>query len=252
MIIFNKYKILSKINNGSYGKVFIGESVATKIKVAIKMEEKEINLLKREAQIYQYLIGHPGIPRLKYYGSTENNNFLILPLLGKSTKYQSYSLNDSFRLGIQMIKIIQYVHSKGFLHRDLKPDNFLFEDEKNLSIKLIDFGLAKKYKDANKKHIPFKSGKSLVGSINYSSLAAQKGFELSRRDDLESILYIILFLINGKVPWDDFNVEDVEKMKMQYSTEPMSKIISYCRNIKFEDEPDYSRFVSFLENFITV
>lgn len=252
MIIFNKYKILNEINRGSYGTVFIGEGVVTKTQVAIKMEDKEVNLLKREAQIYQYLSGHSGIPKLKYYGSTDKNNFLILPLLGKSIKSKKFSIIEAFRVGKIIVEIVEYIHSKGFLHRDLKPDNFLFENETSLSIKIIDFGLAKKYKDFNNEHIPFKIGTSLVGSINYSSISALEGVELSRRDDLESIIYIILFLMEGRIPWENMSYKDVIKIKMQYSVEPLSNLISYCRNMKFEETPDYKIFTGFLEKYITV
>jgi serine/threonine protein kinase len=247
MIIFNKYKILNALNAGTYGKVFVGESIATKTKVAIKMEEKELKLLKREAQIYQCLNGHSGIAKLKFYGSTDRNNFLILPLFGKSIATHKFSLSSAFQIGKTMIDIVRYIHSKGFLHRDLKPDNFLFEDDYRTSIKLIDFGLAKKYIDKNNTHIPFKTGKSLIGSINYSSLGVQKGFESSRRDDLESIMYVILFLMRGKIQWDNLIVEDVEKMKMQYADEPLAKMISYCRTLKFEEEPDYNGLMHFLQ-----
>ena len=104
MILSSKYKILSPINNGSYGKVFLGESVATKIRVAIKMEDKEINLLKREAQIYQYLAGHRGIPRLKYYGTTKICNFLVLPFLGKSLASRKFSREETLFIARKMVR----------------------------------------------------------------------------------------------------------------------------------------------------
>jgi serine/threonine protein kinase len=222
MILSNKYKILTPINNGSYGKVFLGESMATKTRVAIKMEDKEVNLLKREAQIYQYLAGHPGIPRLKYYGTTKALNYLVLPFLGKSLSSRNFSREETLFIARKMVEIVEYVHSKSFLHRDLKPDNFLIGDGCEINVQLIDFGLAKKYIDEENKHISFKKGKHLVGSVNYSSVNVQKGYEASRRDDLESLLYIILFLLIGKLPWEGLRDKDTVDIKLGYSHEYLS------------------------------
>lgn len=245
MILSNKYKILSPINNGSYGKVFLGESIATKIRVAIKMEDKEVNLLKREAQIYQYLVGHRGIPRLKYYGTTKSCNFLVLPFLGKSLVSRKFSREETFFIARKIVEIVEYIHSKGFLHRDLKPDNFLIGDGDEINVQVIDFGLAKKYIDHENNHISFKKGKHLVGSVNYSSVNVQKGCEASRRDDLESLMYVVLFLLNGKLPWDGLSDEDVVNIKFGYSHEHLSNSISACRLLQFEEKPNYATFISF-------
>ena len=247
MILSNKYKILNPINNGSYGKVFLGESIATKIRVAIKMEDKEVNLLKREAQIYQYLAGHQGIPRLKYYGTTKSCNFLVLPFLGKSLASRKFSREETPFIARKIVEIVEYIHSKGFLHRDLKPDNFLIGDAHEINVRVIDFGLAKKYIDQENNHISFKKGKHLVGSVNYSSVNVQKGCEASRRDDLESLLYVVLFLLIGKLPWDGLSDENVVNRKLGYSDQYLSNTISACRLLQFEEKPNYATLINFFQ-----
>lgn len=245
MIISKKYKLLKLLNKGSYGSVFLAESILTKKSVAIKLELKESNMLKREAQIYQLLCGHSGIPKMKYYGSTDTYNFLVLPFLGVSLETKTFSLTQSALILEKMIDVIKYVHSKGLLHQDLKPGNFLYE---NNNIYLVDFGLSKKYIDNEGNHIPFKTGKSMVGSINFSSINVQKGFVSSRRDDLESILYIMIFLLNGDVPWNNYDEKDVLERKQSYTEAPMFSLISMCQAIKFDETPDYSKIKIKIEN----
>lgn len=77
-----------------------------------------------------------------------------------------------------MITRIEYLHSKKFLHRDIKPDNFLMGtfDSRNI-VHIIDFGLAKKYLLKSGEHIPLKKGKSLTGTARYASIHTHDGLE---------------------------------------------------------------------------
>uniref|UniRef100_A0A6C0LDQ2 non-specific serine/threonine protein kinase n=1 Tax=viral metagenome TaxID=1070528 RepID=A0A6C0LDQ2_9ZZZZ len=237
-----KYKLLESLGSGSFSSVFLGESVITKKQVVIKIETKNSNMLKREAQIYESLKGHPGIPKIKYYGSTEEYNFLVLPFLGNTLHSTIFSLEQVPFLFKKMTEIIEFVHSKGFLHRDLKPDNFLYD---NNTIYLIDFGLSKQYINEKGEHIPFKKGKSLIGSVNFSSVNVQQGFEASRRDDLESLLYILIFLLKeNSISWNHDSAVEVLDKKLAFSEPPVANLLSYCRGLQFEKKPDYNKIES--------
>jgi serine/threonine protein kinase len=102
-----------------------------------------------------------------------------------------------------MVSRIQKVHEERIIHRDIKPDNFLIGGTENTkdTIYVIDFGLAKCYKNAEGEHIPYKDGKNLTGTARYASIATHKGIEQSRRDDLETIGHVLLYFLKGSLPW---------------------------------------------------
>ena len=87
------------------------------------------------------------------------------------------------------------MHEHDYVHRDLKPENFVIglDKEENI-IYLIDFGLSKKYKDSKGDHILYKEGKSILGTVRYVSIYTHLGIEQSRRDDIESLGYILIYL----------------------------------------------------------
>jgi casein kinase I family protein HRR25 len=258
MIIANKYKIIEKLNNGEFGTIFKAENIRTKEKVAIKMEsislEKGINMLKRETQIYQYLGKGQGIPQVKWFGTTDEYNYMVLPLFGDSLASKTFSLIDSFSIGKKIVKILSFIHGKGLIHRDIKPDNFVFSQDQ-IDIYIIDFGLCRKFIDNSNEHIEMKSGKTIIGTPNFVSVNVHNGIEPSRRDDLISVAYIILYLINGGLPWLGLERgREMKEMKMQkqcilqWSKTPLDLMayIEYCENLKFDETPDYEYLIKSL------
>lgn len=124
-----------------------------------------------------------------------------------------FSLKTTCILGIEMLKRINFVHSNHYIHRDIKPENFMFgRNENEDTLYLIDFGLSKKYYSTTKKeHIKFCTGKNLTGTARYCGRNAHKGYEQSRRDDLESIGYVLLYFLRGNLPWQGVKVKEGEK-----------------------------------------
>jgi serine/threonine protein kinase len=262
MIIDKKYEVLEKLSEGSFGQVFKGLHVRTGELVAIKIERKTVSgsSLKNEAKIYQYLSKEPGFLNLKWFGSNTDFVYLVTDLLVCSLfnlikRKGSLKLNIILQLGIQIIKRIEVLHNKYLLHRDIKPDNFMLGFNKQLY--LIDFGLCKRYDHAGQ-HIEetCKPNRSIVGSVNFVSLNVHKGIEPSRRDDVESCIYIILYLLqSGQLPWlKEPNMKKIVYLKEQLTNEqpfikPFIKdMLKNVRQLAFHSEPDYTFFLNILES----
>jgi serine/threonine protein kinase len=261
-MINNKYKLIEKIGEGSFGSIYKGENIRTRENIAIKVEpiKEGINLLKNETKIYQYLSNTYGIPKVKWYGKDENNYYMVLNLLGKSLEdikceKQKFSLKLTLQVGIKLLKLIQEIHNKGVIHRDIKPANFLLGS--NNSLYLIDFGLCKSYiQDGN--HIVMKKNNCLIGSMTYASLNAHEFIEISRRDDLESLGYMLVYLNNGNLPWRDLNNTDLIKREKKeiINSKSLSEIfkiyLNYVRSLNFDEIPNYELLISKFTNLLKI
>jgi len=160
-------------------------------------------------------------------------------------------------LADQMINRVEYVHAKNFIHRDIKPDNFLIGlGKKANQVHIIDFGLAKKYRDPKtQQHIPYREGKNLTGTARYASVNTHLGIEQSRRDDLEAVGYVLMYFNRGSLPWQGLKAnskkekyEKIMEKKMSTPIEVLCKhfpaefvtYLNYTRSLRFEDRPDYA------------
>ena len=255
-MLANKYKLLEKLSQGSFGKVFKAENIRTGEIVAIKTEvkSKEQKSLKMEAKIYQYLANTEGIPQLKWFGATNNVNYLVTNLLEHSVtslvkEYGRLSIKTVLLLGTQMIERLEILHGHYLIHRDIKPDNFMINiSDKTNKMFLIAFGFCKRY-NYEGNHIEFKMNKTLIGTPNYVSLNVHKGCEPSRRDDLESCLYVMIYMLFGKFFSVNVNGEEPLKIlvlkKEQLTNIPrfLTVAINYVRTLRFEEEPDYKYII---------
>jgi serine/threonine protein kinase len=263
MIIFNKYEMQELINKGSFGKVYKGKNIRTNENVAIKVESNSLSLLKNEARIYNYLGEIEGIPRLKWFGNDDSNHYLITNLLDYDLstlkkKHKSLSVPMIRNIGEQMIRRLEMLHNKGLVHRDIKPSNFLFGLNNSQHIlHLIDFGFCKRYM-YGEKHIELKYTSDIIGTIHYISLNVHKKNEPSRRDDLESVIYILLYLLD-LIFWDklDNSFETIStiyrfKENLIYENIPnyLKEMLLYVRELEFDEKPKYALLIHLLKNKI--
>ncbi|KAK6944939.1 Protein kinase domain [Dillenia turbinata] len=304
-IVGGKYKLGRKIGSGSFGEIFLATHVDTYEIVAVKIENSSTKhpQLLYEAKIYNILQGGSkrldfsaslflsdacGIPGIKWAGTDGEDNVLVLDLLGPSLEDlfvycgRKFSLKTVLMLADQMITRIEYVHAKGFLHRDIKPDNFLMGlGRKANQVYIIDFGLAKRYRDSTtNRHIPYKENKNLTGTARYASCNTHLGIgkengclpyfvllcnvmslhissffiEQSRRDDLESLGYVLLYFLRGSLPWQGLKAatkkqkyDKICEKKLSTPIEVLCKshpvefasYFHYCHSLTFDQRPDY-------------
>ena len=271
-LIFGKYKILKLISKGCFGQVYLGVNILNRKYFAIKIENRfgKSCSLEKEAYILYNLKG-PGIPSILSFGHIGKYNILVQTLLGKSLekiwRENSCKLNikDICMIAIQTIERIEYIHSKFYLHRDIKPANFLVGNPDDFQIYLIDFGIAKKYRSSRTgKHIKNVKINKLFGTSLFMSMNVVNGNEQSRKDDLESLGYMYIFLLTGELPWSrikattiDDMIEKIIDIQEKTSIEDLCKNIpnemylylKYVRNLIFDQKPDYD----YLKNlFLTI
>ncbi|KAM6966404.1 casein kinase I isoform 1-T1 [Tautogolabrus adspersus] len=291
----NRYRLGRKIGSGSFGDIYLGTDISVGEEVAIKLEcvKTKHPQLHIESKIYKMMQGGVGIPTIKWCGAEGDYNVMVMELLGPSLEdlfnfcSRKFSLKTVLLLADQMISRIEYIHSKNFIHRDVKPDNFLMGlGKKGNLVYIIDFGLAKKYRDARThQHIPYRENKNLTGTARYASINTHLGIgktpkilvveqinplrppggltlsflslytEQSRRDDLESLGYVLMYFNLGSLPWQGLKAatkrqkyERISEKKMSTPIEVLCKgypsefatYLNFCRSLRFDDKPDYS------------
>ena len=252
-----------QLGKGGFGQLYLGRNIHENIFIAIKVEEQSPrSRLAYEFQILKEISEGDGIPKVYKLHRGKKHNYLIMQLLGKSLDKlfvdmkKKFSIKTVCMLAYQMVQRVEYVHSRGYIHRDIKPGNFLMgKNLDNKKLFIIDFGLSKKYIDKNTgKHIIYKEGKGLTGTARYVSLNTHYGIEQSRRDDIEGIAYNLIYFAKGKLPWQGVktkNKKEKHKKIMEYKEEytpdklcdglpeEFPTLLKYARKLDFEEKPDY-------------
>lgn len=261
---WGKYELAKHLGAGSFGEVYLGVNASTGEQVAIKLEKRDNRhqQLLLEAKLYRILGGTLGVPKVYTYGIDGEYNVLVIELLGQSLENlfsqcgRKFSLKTVLMLMDQTLTRVEYLHENNFLHRDIKPDNFLMGvGTKSHIVYMIDLGLAKKYKSTStQQHIPYREGKSLTGTARYASIATHLGWEQARRDDMVAIGYMMLYFLRGALPWQGLNAQGREEkykkiMESKMTTpidelcdgapEEFIKYFRYLSTLDFEDKPDY-------------
>ena len=210
-----RYKPILEIGSGTFGVVYMAINISNGEEVAVKLETTTAkdSLLLHESKVYKVLSGGEGIPHVRWFGQEKNYEILVMDLLGSSLEKlfelcsRRFTIKTILMLADEMINRMEYIHSKNIIHRDIKPDNFVIGSGKHCNkIYIIDFGLAKKYRDnGTRQHIPYREDKYLAGTRRYASINAHLGIEQSRRDDMESLGYVLMYFNRGNLPWQGLN-----------------------------------------------
>jgi len=259
-----RFRIKELLGSGTYGYVYRAVNIFTNTSYAIKLElsTNRSSSVEHEYKILKSLGGGDGIPCIHWFGREANYDVLVLEHLGPSlhklmSNRQIFHLHTVVHIADQLISRLQTIHDHGFIHADIKPQNVLVGLGDNAhTIHIIDFGVAKRYRDlVTGSHIPFVHARRLTGTPAFTSVSSHLGVQLGRRDDVESLAYLLIYLLRGSLPW--FGTETLSAILELKKKTPVEQLchrlprefatfFTYSRSLSFTEEPDYDYLRSLL------
>lgn len=271
-LLLPKLQVLEPIGSGANAIVFELFSKEENMKYAAKFVPNNnytnISEMMKERLILKKLKNEEGFPFIK---ETLNENLIVMNLLGKNLQtlrnHHKFSLKTILMIGIQTVQRLEKLHETGFLHRDVKPENFVIGGDKSNEnvIHLIDFGLSTPYLNQDKKHIEFTKKTHIKGTIYYLSIYSHFGLEASRRDDLISLGYMLIHLFFGELPWISprgknrkEKLQNLHDTKLNWPTsklceglpEEMALYFESVYKLKFAEKPKYSYLIGLFKKMM--
>jgi tau tubulin kinase len=264
---FLTYKLDRCVGQGAFGAVWSAISEQTGQMVAIKFEFPHLakSILPEESEIARECSSCETFPRYFGHGTANGFCYLVLENLGISVRaYQEncaggiVPLNEVVNLGVGMIKAIRNFHELGFVHRDIKPSNFVFRSQHDRTPCLLDFGLAKRWKDPDGTVFPPRPNVGFRGTARYASINSHDGSDLGRRDDLWSLFYMLIEFSAPPLPWKSQRDKDgVGQLKRINPARLCSglpvgfqQIADHLSKLNFADTPDYEMMTSVLTDMV--
>ena len=261
-LFLSKYIPIQKIGEGAFAKIYKAQEGEELVAVKFENRSNEYEFLEEEAIMMRYLKG-PQIPVIKCFGKNMEYNIMAMELLGDSLAYnmnikKKFSVKTTAMIGYQILNVLEFIHDRHIIHRDIKPDNFLMGyKEKNAVLYLLDFGLAKKFRSSKTlMQYPYVRKKKMTGTARYASIHALEEMEQSRRDDLESMAYVLLYFLRGSLPWQGIKIKAKENRykkilakKKEITSDELCEtfpeefkyLVDYTRNLGYTENPDYEK-----------
>ncbi|KAA6376554.1 MAG: putative Tau-tubulin kinase 2 [Streblomastix strix] len=266
-VIKDRYRLVKNISKGFHRVIFFALNQLMQ-QVAIKLEKdmEEQTAVCVEAAVLKILGNQNHIPKFFQYGSHKNCKFLAQELLGPNMvelvnykKPNKFSLHSMLKFGIQAIETLQIIHNKGFVHRDIKPGNFLIGNKRSTigTFYLTDFSLCKKLNQKNGVLVKPTAKGSFRGAKMYASLNAHHHVEMGRQDDLMSLLYILVEFYNGMLPWSEKDdMVKIQTLKFHYHGHKLLKRLpkqfiefeTHISSLDYIQKPDYEYLISLLKD----